>query len=155
MSEQGMYDLSVKGLHKAYGDHRVLDDVSFDLPAATTLAVIGPSGCGKTTLLKCIAGLTDADAGLIRLGPRSLDGQPARTRNAVYLYQEPWLFPHLDVFENVAFGLRLRRTSNARVRELVLELLHELDLTGLERRPPEALSGGQRQRVAFGRALIV
>ena len=147
--------LRVSGISKRFGKHAVLQDVAFDVKAGSTLAVIGASGCGKTTLLKIIAGLASADTGAMTLGERDIAGLPARERHTVYLYQEPLLFPHLDVFENVAFGLRLRRLPALQVREQVNAMIDELELSGLQQRRPEQLSGGQRQRVAFGRALIV
>ncbi|MEO1173268.1 MAG: ATP-binding cassette domain-containing protein, partial [Myxococcota bacterium] len=119
----------------------------------TVLAVLGRSGSGKTTLLKIIAGLEHADSGEVHLDGVCIDGQPPEKRNVVYLYQEPLLFPHLDVFENVAFGLRVRAASDIESR--VTELVEKVGLGDHLRKPPEMLSGGQRQRVAFARALIV
>lgn len=117
--------------------------------------MLGRSGCGKTTLLKILAGLCDPDTGTLRLAGRSLAGVPPERRGVVYLYQEPLLFPHLDVFENVAFGLRLRRVKNAELRPRVEEMLACLELSGHAAKKPTQLSGGQRQRAAFGRALII
>ncbi len=147
--------LAVRGLTKAFAAERVLDTINLDLGRSQTLAVLGRSGCGKTTLLKILAGLCASDAGSVRLGGRTLDGLPPQARGVVYLYQEPLLFPHLDVFENVAFGLRLRHVPAAALRERVLEMLAALELEAHARKRPTQLSGGQRQRVAFGRALIV
>ncbi len=147
--------LTVRGLSKAFGGERVLDTLDLDLARSQTLAVLGRSGCGKTTLLKILAGLCAADAGRVHLGGRDLDGLPPQARGVVYLYQEPLLFPHLDVFENVAFGLRLRRTPAAALRGRVEEMLAALELETHARKQTTQLSGGQRQRVAFGRALII
>lgn len=147
--------LQVEGLGKRYGGHDVLREVRLTVPAGRTLAVVGASGGGKTTLLKIIAGLIASDSGRIKLGERDIDALPARERQAVYLYQEPLLFPHLDAFDNIAFGLRLRRVPSAELRKRVGDMIEELELTGLDKRRPEQLSGGQRQRVAFGRALII
>ncbi|MGH8572342.1 MAG: ATP-binding cassette domain-containing protein, partial [Gammaproteobacteria bacterium] len=97
------------GLAKCYATTPVFEDVQIDLPRGRTLAVLGASGCGKTTLLRVIAGLEAADAGRVRLGGRDIGQLSPQQRQALYLYQEPLLFPHLDVLENVAFGLRLRR----------------------------------------------
>ena len=146
--------VTVRGLSKAFGGERVLDRLDLDLAHSQTLAVLGRSGCGKTTLLKILAGLCAADEGSVRLGERDLDGVPPQARGVVYLYQEPLLFPHLDVFENVAFGLRLRRTPAAALRGRVEEMLAALELEAHARKRTAQLSGGQRQRVAFGRALI-
>ncbi len=147
--------LQVTGLAKRFGSIPVLADLNIELPRGRTLAVLGASGCGKTTLLRVIAGLEAADTGQVRLGDRDIGHLLPRQRQALYLYQEPLLFPHLEVFENVAFGLRLRRCPERELRAICSRLLAELELEGLERRMPEQLSGGQRQRVAFGRALAV
>lgn len=150
-----MEGLQVTGLTKCYATTPVFEDVQIELPRGRTLAVLGASGCGKTTLLRVIAGLEAADAGWVRLGGRDIGRLSPQQRQALYLYQEALLFPHLDVLENVAFGLRLRRCPQRELRAICLELLAQLELEGLERRMPEQLSGGQRQRVAFGRALAV
>ena len=147
--------LTVRGLAKTFDAERVLDDLDLELTRCQTLAVLGRSGCGKTTLLKILAGLCAPDAGSVCLGGRTLDGLPPQARGVVYLYQEPLLFPHLDVFENIAFGLRLRRIPAATLRGRVEEMLAALELEGHARKRTAQLSGGQRQRVAFGRALIV
>lgn len=147
--------LQVDALTKAYGPEPVLQAVSFGVAAHETLSVLGPSGCGKTTLLKIIAGLEVPDAGRVVLDGRDLTGVSPQHRGVVYLYQEPLLFPHLDVFENIAFGLRLRRAAAAVVEAKVDEMLTHLELSSHARKRPEQLSGGQRQRVAFGRALII
>lgn len=147
--------LQVRGLCKAFGAQNVLQDVSLDVQAGQVLAVLGASGAGKTTLLRILAGLARADAGRVTLAGRAADQLPAEARGALYLYQEPLLFPHLDVFENIAFGLRVRGRAAGDIAQEVEALLAELQLTGFERRRPETLSGGQRQRVAFARALVV
>ncbi|GIV60903.1 ABC transporter ATP-binding protein [Rhodocaloribacter litoris] len=147
--------LEVQHLVKTFGPERVLREVSFGVAAHETLSILGPSGCGKTTLLKIIAGLETPDAGTIRLAGEDLGGVPPQRRGIVYLYQEPLLFPHLDVFENIAFGLRLRRVDAAMLRRRTDEMLASLELSAHARKKPHQLSGGQRQRVAFGRAIIV
>jgi ABC-type sulfate/molybdate transport systems ATPase subunit len=106
-------------------------------------------------LLRVIAGLEVADAGRVRLAGRDIGQLSPQQRQSLYLYQEALLFPHLDVLENIAFGLRLRRCPQRELRAICSELLAQLELEGLEQRMPEQLSGGQRQRVAFGRALAV
>ena len=147
--------LEVRRLRKAFGTQRVLEDVSLDVRSGMVLAVLGASGAGKTTLLRVLAGLEDADAGEITLAGRRVTTLPAEARGAVCLSQEPLLFPHLDVFENIAFGLRVRGASAADIEREVQSWLHALDLAGFAHRRPETLSGGQRQRVAFARALVV
>jgi ABC-type Fe3+/spermidine/putrescine transport system ATPase subunit len=155
MTDREPAALCIDGLGVRLGEQIVLQDVSLDVGAGATLAIIGPSGCGKTTLLRAIAGLVPPLAGRITLGEHRVDDLPPHRRGIVYLNQEPLLFPHLNLFENVAFGLRLRHQPDAAVRQRVGELLAQLELDGLEHRHPQALSGGQRQRAAFGRALIV
>lgn len=149
------YWLEVTGLSKTYGHEQVLRNLSFSLAAQRTLSILGRSGSGKTTLLKILAGLEQADTGAIRLGATTIQNLPPNRRNVVYLYQEPLLFSHLNVSENIAFGLRLRRMPDAEIRRRVQELLEELELLDQARKMPGQLSGGQRQRVAFGRALII
>ncbi|MBS1913594.1 MAG: ABC transporter ATP-binding protein [Bacteroidetes bacterium] len=147
--------LSVENISKSYGPHAVLHDVSLAVAERETLAILGRSGCGKTTLLKIVAGLVDADAGSLCLRGAAIGDTPIERRNVVYIYQEPLLFPHLTVFENIAFGLRLRRKPAAEVERAVATMMDELELAGHGAKLPSQLSGGQRQRVAFGRAIIV
>ncbi len=147
--------LDVQALEKSFGAEKVLQGVSLSVPRGETLSVLGRSGCGKTTLLKIIAGLEVEDAGAISLDGRLLGGVPPQKRGAVYLYQEPLLFPHLDVYENVAFGLRLRHMETAEIDRRVREMAEQLELADQLRKKPTQLSGGQRQRVAFGRALVI
>lgn len=147
--------LHLHDLQKAFDGTPVLNGISLDLDAHQTLAVLGRSGGGKTTLLKIVAGLLAPDAGRMVLDGHDLTHTPPQERNVVYLYQEPLLFPHLNVFENVAFGLRLRRVPEADLQNRTQQMLVDLGLADHTRKMPTALSGGQRQRVAFGRALIV
>ena len=155
MPNRSTTDLRVEHLSVRLDGRLVLRDVSFMLDARRTMVILGASGCGKTTLLRCIAGLIGAEGGRILLDGKQLGALGASNRRIVYLNQEPLLFPHLNLFENIAFGLRLRRLAEPQLRERVADLVACLELTGLERRHPQALSGGQRQRVAFGRALAV
>lgn len=147
--------LSVQNLCLSFGPEPVLQELSFAVHAGETLAILGRSGCGKTTLLKCLAGLQKPDSGDIFLEKKSILKQKPQQRGIVYLYQEALLFPHLNVFENVAFGLRLRRESETSVRAQTMLLLENLDLVEQAEKMPEQLSGGQKQRVSFGRALII
>jgi ABC-type sugar transport system ATPase subunit len=146
--------LQIKNLHKAYHAQTVLDQVSLELAQGQVLAVLGRSGCGKTTLLKAIAGLLPADTGTVSWAGESMDAIPPRAREMVYLFQEPLLFPHLTVFENLAYGLRVRKETEAAVQQKVQRMMEELELQDHARKKPNQLSGGQRQRVAFGRAII-
>ncbi|MEO5930605.1 MAG: ABC transporter ATP-binding protein [Candidatus Kapaibacterium sp.] len=147
--------LTVSNIDKAYGGYRVLSDVGLAVDERETLAILGRSGCGKTTLLRIIAGLVDPDRGELRLRGETIDHLPVARRNIVYIYQEALLFPHLDIFENIAFGLRLRKVPEGDLRRRVEEMLESLELASHARRMPHQLSGGERQRVAFGRAIIV
>ncbi len=147
--------LCVADLCVCLGSRRVLQEVSFRVEAHSTLAVIGESGCGKTTLLRAIAGLTPIEHGRIEVDGRAVEGLAPNRRDVVYLNQEPLLFPHLNLFENLAFGLRLRGRPRKQIDMRVDALLGALDLRGLEKRHPQTLSGGQRQRAGFGRARAV
>ena len=146
--------LRVEGLSKRFGDVEVLRQVDVSTAAGEFVTLLGPSGCGKTTLLRIVAGLEQADAGRVLLGGQAIDHLPAHQRPVNTVFQSYALFPHLDVFENVAFGLRSRRVGDAEIRRRVQENLELLELVGLERRRPQQLSGGQRQRVALARALV-
>ena len=147
--------LRVIGLDVRLGDRTILHGIDFAVEHRSTLAVIGQSGSGKTTLLRALAGLGDVAAGRIEVDRRRVDRQPPHRRGIVYLNQEPLLFPHLDVRENLAFGLRLRSRNRVQIAAVVDPLVEALGLRGLETRDPLTLSGGERQRVAFGRALAV
>jgi ABC-type Fe3+/spermidine/putrescine transport system ATPase subunit len=147
--------LELQDVHKQFGAEAVIKGVSFTLGEGQTLAILGRSGCGKTTLLKIIAGLESLDRGKILLDGKDLTRTPPQKRSILYLYQEPLLLPHLNVFENVAFGLRLQRLGKAEIKSRTEQMLVELELTEHRNKQPDQLSGGQRQRVAFGRAMIV
>jgi heme ABC exporter ATP-binding subunit CcmA len=147
--------LEARDLAMSYGADTVFSRVSLSLNPRETLAILGRSGCGKTTLLKILAGLLRPDNGRIDLNGAEITALPPERRGLIYLYQDPLLFPHMDVEENLAFGLRIRRRPEADIRAAVARALEELDLAAHARKKPDQLSGGQRQRVAFGRALVV
>ena len=146
-------DIAVDRLAVAFGDGRGLVDISLTVRAGERLAIVGASGAGKTTLLRAIAGLAPADAGTIHIGGREVTGLPPERRGAVYLHQNPVLFAHLDVAENVAFPLRVRGTRGSAADARVRASLDAMQLGGFERRPTHSLSGGQRHRVALARAI--
>jgi spermidine/putrescine transport system ATP-binding protein len=147
-------DLLVERVGKRFGDLQVLDEVSFHVRGGEFVTLLGPSGCGKTTLLRIVAGLETADCGRVLLSGRELCGLPANRRPVNTVFQSYALFPHLDVFENVAFGLRARRFAESEVRRRVEVALEMVELGPLARRHPHQLSGGQRQRVALARAVV-
>ncbi len=151
--------IEVRNLRKTFGDFVALDDVSIDVPGGELVALLGPSGSGKTTLLRIIAGLEPADQGTIRFHGEDATDQPVRERQVGFVFQHYALFRHMSVFENVAFGLRVRprrvRLPEREIRETVMGLLHLVQLDVLADRRPSELSGGQRQRVALARALAV
>ena len=145
-------DLELRGVSKRYGETLALDGVDLEVRRGETLALLGPSGCGKSTLLALVAGLEPHEGAILWHG-RELTGTPAEARGFGMVFQDYALFPHLNVFENVAFGLRLRRTPAARLRERVAEVLALVGLEHLRDRDVTTLSGGERQRVALARAL--
>ena len=145
--------ITAKNISKRFGSFTALNHVSLEVPTGALLALLGPSGSGKTTLLRIIAGLEEADDGTILYADEEVTHRSARERNVGFVFQHYALFRHMNVFENVAFALRVRGWKQAKVSERVHELLHLIRLEGYEKRRPSQLSGGQRQRVALARAL--
>ncbi|HXQ24576.1 MAG TPA: sulfate ABC transporter permease subunit CysW [Candidatus Acidoferrales bacterium] len=145
--------ISVKNVTKRFGDFVALNDVSIEVPHGELLALLGPSGSGKTTLLRIIAGLEVPDGGSILYQDEDATHRSARDRNVGFVFQHYALFRHMSVFENVAFGLRVRKWKEPQIRERVHELLRLVQLDGMGNQAPSQLSGGQRQRVALARAL--
>lgn len=151
--------IQVRNLQKRFGDFTALANVSLDFPAGELVALLGPSGCGKTTLLRIIAGLEQADSGQVLLEGANASDTHVRERQVGFVFQHYALFRHMTVFDNVAFGLRMRprstRPDEATIRRKVMELLELVQLAWLADRFPAQLSGGQRQRIALARALAV
>ncbi len=151
--------IEIDHITKLFGTFRALDDVSLDLPRGELVALLGPSGCGKTTLLRIIAGLENADQGRVLLDGEDATEKHVRERQVGFVFQHYALFRHMSVFENVAFGLRVKprreRPAEAEIRRRVNELLDLVQLGWLKDRFPAQLSGGQRQRIALARALAV
>ncbi len=145
--------ITVANVTKHFGAFRALDNVSLEVAEGTLVALLGPSGSGKTTLLRIIAGLDYADEGNVVVHDDDVTGQSARERNMGFVFQHYALFRHLSVFENIAFGLRVRGRKQSAINDRVGELIRLVRLEGLDRRYPSQLSGGQRQRVALARAL--
>lgn len=146
--------LDVQGLRAAYGTQQILNSVSFQLSAGQTLVVLGESGCGKTTLLRALAGLVEISDGKIRLNQRLVSEASPRERAIIYLDQEPLLFEHLTVAENIAFAMRLKRQPEDKIQAAIKEMLDAVDLTEHAHKREWQLSGGQKQRVAFARAVL-
>jgi sulfate transport system ATP-binding protein len=145
--------ITVKNVTKRFGGFVALDDVSLEVPAGELLALLGPSGSGKTTLLRIISGLETADGGTVYYQDEDVTDAAVRERNVGFVFQHYALFRHMNVFDNVAFGLRVRNRSRSEIKDRVHELIRLVQLEGLERSLPSQLSGGQRQRVALARAL--
>lgn len=148
-------ELEIRAVVKRFGEESVLRGVSLTVAPGTTTALLGRSGSGKTTLLKIAAGLEPADSGSVLVDGVAQEGVPPEKRGVVYMYQEPLLFPHRDVFGNVAFGLEIRRLARPEIERRTSSMLERLGLAAHARKRPHQLSGGQRQRVCFGRALVV
>jgi len=147
--------ISVEGANKRFGDFQALDDVSIDVPDGSLTALLGPSGSGKSTLLRAIAGLEELDAGQVTINGEDATGKPAQKRGVGFVFQHYAAFKHMTVYDNVAFGLKIRKWKKPKTSKRVHELLQLVQLDGLAGRFPSQLSGGQRQRMALARALAV
>jgi multiple sugar transport system ATP-binding protein len=150
-----MASISLRGVQKAYGDGAlVIRDVDLEIGENEFCVFLGPSGCGKSTLLRMIAGLEDLSDGDLSIGGQLMNDVPAAQRGVAMVFQSYALFPHMSVFENMAFGLKLAKTPKDEIDRKVREAARILQLEALLDRKPKALSGGQRQRVAIGRAIV-
>ncbi|MSP83447.1 MAG: ABC transporter ATP-binding protein [Alphaproteobacteria bacterium] len=149
-----MAGVEVRGLCKAYGPVKALDDVSLVFEDGEFFALLGPSGSGKTTLLRAVAGFASLDAGEIMVGGEPIHNLPAHRRDLGMVFQNFALFPHMTVFENVAFGLSVRGEPSDEIARRVAAILELVRLSGMTERRPRQLSGGQQQRVALARALV-
>jgi sulfate transport system ATP-binding protein len=147
--------IQVRNVSKAFGDFHALDDVTVDIDSGQLTAVLGPSGGGKSTLLRIIAGLETPDSGTVLIEGQDVTNVLARDRGIGFVFQHYAAFTHMTVWENVAFGLKIRKTPKPQVRGRVNDLLNLVHLDGLASRYPSELSGGQRQRMALARALAV
>jgi spermidine/putrescine transport system ATP-binding protein len=148
-------DIRLDRVTKCFDDVVAVADLTLEIPRGSFFALLGPSGCGKTTTLRMIGGFDEPDEGTIYLGDRPVTGLPPHKRDVNTVFQSYALFPHLTIFENVAFGLRRKGIKGSTLQGRVREILGMVDLGGMERRKPRQLSGGQQQRVALARALVV
>jgi spermidine/putrescine transport system ATP-binding protein len=147
-------DVRLDRVTKRFGDVVAVDDLTLDIERGEFFSLLGPSGCGKTTTLRMIGGFEEPSLGTIELGGKDVTELPAYRRSVNTVFQSYALFPHLTVYENVAFGLRRKRVDAGEIDRRVREMLRLVDLPGFEKRKPVQLSGGQQQRVALARALV-
>mgnify|MGYP000305352059 CR=1 FL=1 len=146
--------LNISAVSKRYGDVQALNNVSIDIRENEFFALLGPSGCGKTTLLRALAGLESLDSGVVTLANEDLLSVPANKRPVNLMFQSYALFPHLNVYDNVAYGLRREKLDNAEIDKRVQDVLKTVGLIDQKDRRPSQLSGGQKQRVALARAIV-
>src|SRR5215211_5866388 len=154
-----MAKVTVKNVYKIYpgekgGDVTAVDDVSLEIQDREFVVLVGPSGCGKSTTLRMIAGLEEISRGDIFIGDRRVNDVPPKDRDIAMVFQNYALYPHMSVYDNMAFGLKLRRFPKTEIRKRVQDAAAILDIGKLMARKPRQLSGGQRQRVALGRAIV-
>jgi iron(III) transport system ATP-binding protein len=147
--------ITLRNLSKHFGSIKAVDDVNLEMEAGTLVCLLGPSGCGKTTTLRMIAGFEEPTAGQVFIGPDNVTNVPPYARPSAMVFQSYALFPHMSVYENIAYGLRARRVPKAEIEERVREAVILMELPGHEKKSPPQLSGGQQQRVALARALVI
>ena len=146
--------LQLRGIEKAFGEARVIKGVNLEIQQGEFIVFVGPSGCGKSTLLRLIAGLETTTAGTIHLEGRDITDEPSSKRDLAMVFQSYALYPHMSVYENMSFALKLAKADPAVIEEKVTKAAEILNLTQYLKRTPKELSGGQRQRVAIGRAIV-
>jgi len=149
-----MSDVSLRNLVKRYGPVTAVNDVSLEIAEGEFFSLLGPSGCGKSTTLRMIAGFEDVSSGEIRLDGEDVSGLPPERREIGFVFQNYAIFPHMNVFENIAFGLRLRKLRDDRIKSRVSDVLSQVGMEGLGARMQSEMSGGQQQRVALARVLV-
>ncbi|MCO6456502.1 MAG: sn-glycerol-3-phosphate ABC transporter ATP-binding protein UgpC [Pirellulaceae bacterium] len=149
-----MAEVTLQNVTKRYGQTTAVEDMSLRVEDGELLVLVGPSGCGKSTTLRLIAGLEDLDGGTIQIGPQVVNHVAPRHRNIAMVFQNYALYPHMNVYKNMAFGLRMRRVPRAQIDQRVRAAAAILGIEGLLHRKPAQLSGGERQRVAVGRAIV-
>ncbi len=149
-----MASVTYKNVYKSFGDVTVITDLNMEIADKEFVVFVGPSGCGKSTSLRMLAGLEEISDGDILIGDRVVNDVPPKDRDIAMVFQSYALYPHMSVYDNMAFGLKLRKTPKAEIDRRVKEAADILGLGNLLDRKPKALSGGQRQRVAVGRAIV-
>ena len=154
-SNKTNHAVEIAGVSKSFGAVTAIDNISLSVREGDLITLLGPSGCGKTTLLNLVAGFEAPNSGTIAIDGRNVNGVPAYQRDTGMVFQSYALFPHMNVFDNVAFGLRMRRAPAGKIATDVGQMLDMVKLTGLETRRARQLSGGQQQRVALARALVI
>ena len=146
--------IEIKNVSKTYGDNTVLNNLSLNIRKNEFLTLLGPSGCGKTTTLKILAGFESGDSGKVLFNGEDISNLPPYKRQLNTVFQKYALFPHMNVYENIAFGLKIKKVSKNEIDKKVSEMLKLVALEGFEKRAIDSLSGGQQQRVAIARALV-
>ena len=146
--------VSLRHVNKYFGENHVLKDINLEIEEGEFLTLLGPSGCGKTTTLRLIAGFEDATDGIIEVQGDRVEDKEAYERDVNTVFQSYALFPHMTVYDNIGYGLKVKKVPKEEIKERVREMLELVQLMGFEGRKPDAMSGGQKQRVAIARALI-
>src|SRR6201994_4172195 len=149
-----MAEVALRNVVKRYDEGEAVRSISLDIPNNEFVLRVGPSGCGKSTTLRMVAGLEEVSAGDIYIGGELVNDLPPKDRDIAMVFQNYALYPHMTAFENMSFGLKLRKVAKNEIKRRVDEAARILDIAGLLDRKPKALSGGQRQRVAMGRAIV-
>ena len=148
-----MAEINISNINKSFGSTHVIKDVSLDIKSESFTVLVGPSGCGKSTMLRMIAGLEEINSGTISIDGQVVNDLPPKERNIAMVFQSYALYPHMTVFDNMAFGLKIEKKSKEEITERVMEAAKILQIEDYLERKPKQLSGGQRQRVAIGRAI--
>lgn len=147
--------ITLENLSKYFGSIKAVDDVNIQVEAGTLVCLLGPSGCGKTTTLRMIAGFEEPNQGKVFIGAEDVTTMPPYIRPSALVFQSYALFPHMSIYNNIAYGLRARRTAKDEIQQRVAEVVRIMELEGQEKKTPPQLSGGQQQRVALARALVI
>lgn len=150
-----MSSIEIKNFSKSYSNNKIIDNLNLTIKPGSFFTILGPSGCGKTTLLKSIAGIIDDYDGEIFVDGKNINSTPIEKRNITFIFQDHLLFPNMTVFNNIAFGLTIKKFDKAKISEKVDKILELLEIAEVKDKYPHQLSGGQKQRVSIGRALAI